>query len=49
MGYLAENGGAIRATNGNNSYGNFGSVALGIDQNEVPKECNIDNRNNEAG
>ena len=24
MGYLAENGGAIRATNGNNSYGNFG-------------------------
>jgi len=48
MGYLAENGGAIRATNGNNSYGNFGSVALGIDQNEVPKECNIDNRNNEA-
>ena len=48
VGYLADQGGIIRATNGNNSYGNFGSVALGIDQNEVPKECNIDNRNNEA-
>ena len=31
VGYLAESGGVIRATNGNNSYGSFGSVADGND------------------
>ena len=31
IGYLAENGGKIRATNGNNSYGDFGTVAEGQD------------------
>ena len=48
IGYLAESGGTIRATNGNNSYGNFGSVALGINASETPKQANVDNRNNEA-
>lgn len=48
IGYLAENGGKIRATNGNNSYGNFGSVAVGFDVTEVPVTGKIDNRNQEA-
>ena len=33
----AENGGILRATNGNNSYGDFGTVAEGFDANETPK------------
>ena len=48
VGYLAENGGVIRATNGNNSYGNFGSIATGGDQNEIPDDVTINNRFNEA-
>jgi hypothetical protein len=36
IGYLAENGGKIRATNGNNSYGDFGAVAEGVDATEIP-------------
>jgi len=36
IGYLAENGGKIRATNGNSSYGTFGTVAEGVDATEVP-------------
>ena len=48
IGYFAENGGIIRATNGNNSYGSFGSIAQGNDQNEVPDDCLVWNRNNEA-
>jgi hypothetical protein len=36
--YLAENGGRIRATNGNNSYGDFGSVAEGFDSTESPTQ-----------
>lgn len=42
--YLAENGGRIRATNGNNSYGDFGSVAEGFDASEVPVTGIVDNR-----
>ena len=30
-GYLAENGGRIRATNGNSSYGSYGVIAEGFD------------------
>jgi hypothetical protein len=41
--YLAENGGRIRATNGNNSYGDFGSVAEGFDDTEIPNTAVIDN------
>jgi hypothetical protein len=44
VGYLAENGGKIRATNGNNSYGDFGTVSEGIDDSETPVTAVIDNR-----
>lgn len=48
IGYLAENGGKIRATNGNNSYGDFGSVSEGVDLTETPLTGKINNRGNEA-
>lgn len=44
VGYLAENGGRIRGTNGNNSYGDFGSVAEGFDETETPILANVDNK-----
>ena len=44
VGYLAETGGRIRATNGNNSYGDFGSVAEGVDAEETPVTAVVDNR-----
>jgi len=44
IGYLAENGGRIRGTNGNNSYGDFGSVAEGFDNTETPITAIVDNR-----
>jgi len=44
IGYLAENGGRIRATNGNNSYGSFGSVAEGVDPFETPITGIVDNK-----
>ncbi len=43
-GYLAELGGKIRATNGNNSYGTYGSLAEGVDTYEVPVTATVDNR-----
>ena len=43
IGYLAESGGRIRATNGNNSYGSFGSVAEGVDPDETPVTGVVDN------
>lgn len=46
--YLAENGGKIRATNGNSSYGTFGTVAEGTDETEVPITGSVDNRTREA-
>ena len=48
VGYLAEDGGIIRATNGNNSYGQFGSIAEGNDPTETPQSVSVWNRNNEA-
>jgi hypothetical protein len=48
IGYLAENGGKIRATNGNSSYGDFGTVAEGVDITEVPVTGSITNRNFDA-
>ena len=36
IGYLAEDGGIIRATNGNCSYGAYGAISDGIDATEVP-------------
>ena len=44
IGYLAENGGKIRATNGNSSYGAFGTVAEGIDVTEVPITGKVTNQ-----
>ena len=44
VGYLAENGGRIRGTNGNCSYGDFGAVAEGFDINETPGTSVVDNR-----
>lgn len=48
IGYLATNGGILRATNGNNSYGTFGSVAEGFDVNEVPVTATVNNIDNHA-
>jgi hypothetical protein len=42
--YLAETGGKIRATNGNNSYGTYGSVAEGVDPTETPKIATVNNK-----
>jgi hypothetical protein len=44
IGYLAENGGKIRATNGNNSYGKFGSVSEGVNSSETPITASVNNR-----
>ena len=43
IGYLAENGGRIRGTNGNCSYGDFGAVAEGVDSSETPNTAVVDN------
>jgi hypothetical protein len=43
VGYLCESGGRMRATNGNNSYGKFGSVAEGVDADETPVTAIVDN------
>ena len=48
IGYLAENGGKIRATNGNSSYGQFGCVAEGVDVTEVPIIGVVNNRFEDA-
>lgn len=47
-GYFAEDGGRIRATNGNSSYGTFGVIAEGFNNNETPIIGNINNRYFEA-
>jgi len=48
IGYLAENGGRLRATNGNNSYGDFGSVAEGVNPSETAKTGTVTNQSTEA-
>ena len=48
IGYLAENGGKIRATNGNSSYGTFGCVAEGVDATETPIIAFADNKDKQA-
>jgi hypothetical protein len=48
VGYLAANGGIIRATNGNCSYGRFGAVADGVDDTETPATAVVNNRNQNA-
>jgi hypothetical protein len=44
IGYLAENGGKIRATNGNNSYGKYGSVSEYVNSTETPITATVNNR-----
>ena len=41
FGYVANNGGIIRALNGNNSYGTFGAVATGYLLEETPITANV--------
>ena len=41
FGYVANNGGVIRALNGNNSYGTYGAVATGFLLAEVPITANV--------
>jgi len=48
IGYLAENGGKIRATNGNSSYGTFGCVSEGVSLAEIPITGVVNNRSTEA-
>jgi len=48
VGYLAEDGGIIRSTNGNCSYGTFGAIAEGIDNTEVPRTATVNTRTEQA-
>ncbi len=48
IGYLAENGGKIRGTNGNCSYGDRGAVSEFIDVTEIPTTGGVNNRKLEA-
>jgi hypothetical protein len=47
-GYFAENGGRIRATNGNTSYGTYGVIALGYDITETPASGIIYNQSSQV-
>lgn len=47
-GYIAELGGKIRATNGNSSYGTYGTIAEGVDTYETPILAKINNQGEEA-
>lgn len=46
--YFAEDGGRIRATNGNSSYGQYGCIAEGFDADESPITAKINNQSGEA-
>ena len=48
IGYLAENGGKIRGTNGNCSYGTYGAVSEGVTSGVSPITANIDNQTEQA-
>jgi len=48
IGYFAEQGGIIRATNGNNSYGTWGAIAFGVDPSETPTYGNVNTRSGQA-
>ena len=48
IGYLAENGGKIRGTNGNCSYGTYGAVAEGVSLAEIPITGVVNNRSGQA-
>jgi len=44
IGYLCTNGGKIRGTNGNCSYGQFGAVSDGFNTTEIPITASVNNR-----
>jgi hypothetical protein len=46
--YLAENGGVIRGTNGNSSYGFIGALADGNDSSETPINATVNTRTEQA-
>ena len=48
IGYFATSGGILRATNGNNSYGTFGSRAEGYSLFETPITSQVNNQTGEA-
>jgi hypothetical protein len=48
IGMFAQDGGIIRATNGNSSYGDFGAVADGIDPEETVRYGYLNTRNQQA-
>ena len=48
VGYLAESGGIIRSANGNNSYGVYGAMSVGIDTTEIPATARVNTRNHQA-
>jgi len=48
IGMFAQNGGIIRATNGNSSYGDFGAVADGIDPNETVRYGYVNTQTEQA-
>ena len=48
IGYLSEFGGRLRATNGNNSYGDFGSVSEGVNPTETAIIGKVDNKSKDA-
>ena len=48
IGMFAMDGGIIRATNGNSSYGDFGAVADGIDPNEVVRYGYVNTQTEQA-
>ena len=48
IGMFAQDGGIIRATNGNSSYGDFGAVADGIDPNETVRYGSINTQTEQA-
>jgi len=47
-GYMSENGGRMRATNGNSSYGDYGVIAEGYDTTETPISATVNNRSQQA-
>ena len=47
-GYMAENGGRIRATNGNTSYGSYGVIAEGFDGTEIPIQGTVFNQSSQV-
>lgn len=48
IGYLAEQGGILRALNGNNSYGTYGAIAVDLDPTDGGFSGTVNNRDNEA-